>query len=185
MGRIHVSTCPVEPRPSPEPSTGPEPESEPEPEPEPQSEPEPEPKPELAPVPTQQPSTPTPLPPTRSPTHAASLVTPRPTPRPTPQQHQAQPQPAPAPAASGCFAADGKNQPECLSQSEQRCQRMIHYENKCQWLPASLLETWPWTGKRVRKQRFLAKLDHMLMQGLTSRGIEQLEHFREKIKKEL
>lgn len=47
---------------------------------------------------------------------------------------QAAPTPPPTPAPSGCFPAPNMNQPECLSQSEQRCKSMMRYESKCQWI---------------------------------------------------
>merc|ERR1712019_162323 len=47
---------------------------------------------------------------------------------------QAAPTSPPTPAPSGCFPAPSRNQPECLSQSEQRCRSMMQYENKCQWI---------------------------------------------------
>jgi len=47
---------------------------------------------------------------------------------------QVAPTPPPTPAPSGCFPAPNKNQPECLSQPEQRCRFMMQYENKCQWI---------------------------------------------------
>jgi cellulose 1,4-beta-cellobiosidase len=48
---------------------------------------------------------------------------------------QEAPTPPPTPAPSGCFPSPGKNQPECLGQSEARCKFMHQYENKCQWVP--------------------------------------------------
>merc|ERR1719348_2850879 len=33
----------------------------------------------------------------------------------------------------GCGPAKGQNQPECKGVSEERCKRIIQYENKCSW----------------------------------------------------
>eukprot|EP00419_Tripos_fusus_P058144 CAMPEP_0172927760 /NCGR_PEP_ID=MMETSP1075-20121228/217633_1 /TAXON_ID=2916 /ORGANISM="Ceratium fusus, Strain PA161109" /LENGTH=731 /DNA_ID=CAMNT_0013789035 /DNA_START=210 /DNA_END=2406 /DNA_ORIENTATION=+ len=44
--------------------------------------------------------------------------------------------PSPTPGgggACGCGPAKGKNQPECVGQSEDRCKFMSQYENKCLW----------------------------------------------------
>jgi len=35
--------------------------------------------------------------------------------------------------ACGCGPAKGQNQPECKGVSEERCKRIIQYENKCSW----------------------------------------------------
>merc|ERR1712048_1028946 len=56
---------------------------------------------------------------------------------------QAAPTPPPTPAPSGCFPAPNRNQPECLSQSEQRCRSMMQYENKCQWITPDVDSTPP------------------------------------------
>jgi len=56
---------------------------------------------------------------------------------------QAAPTPPPTPAPSGCFPAPNRNQPECLSQSEQRCRSMIQYESKCQWVTPHVDSTPP------------------------------------------
>jgi hypothetical protein len=62
---------------------------------------------------------------------------------------------------------------------------MMQYENKCQWVPASLLETNHWTGKRKRKHSFLSKEDQVLLQRQVSGGIEHLEYARLDMEDEL
>merc|ERR1712228_854246 len=41
--------------------------------------------------------------------------------------------PIPVPGSCGCGPADGKNQPECIGNTEQRCKQIINNEGKCKW----------------------------------------------------
>merc|ERR1711920_615820 len=98
----------------------PEPKHQQEPASEPEVEPEPEPGPEQEPAPE-------------------SEVEPEPEPASEPEpEPQPEKQPTSASSPSGCVSASGKHQPECFEQSEQRCKRMMQYENKCQWNAVSL-----------------------------------------------
>merc|ERR1719410_1559466 len=65
------------------------------------------------------------------PSNPTIVPTPYPTPKTTPSPIPNAP--SPVSGSCGCGSADGRNQPECVGNTEQTCKQMISNEGKCKW----------------------------------------------------